>query len=146
MKTNKHRAHYRPTEAKYKGGAHEMYVTYDLEQKTRDGGSAIYPKVKRVYIAGDVKHWHAGQIRKKSGREVHGVRIEYEQSRSGYRRHGYHAERDATSYEVSPAKVEPTAQRFVHVVEIPEHARNIHFWSGEAGLPAKYQHALQSVE
>ena len=24
---------YRRTEAKYKGGAHEMYVTYDLEQK-----------------------------------------------------------------------------------------------------------------
>lgn len=47
---------YRPTEAKYKGGAHEMYVTYDLEQQTRRG-SAIYPKAKRVYIAGDVQDW-----------------------------------------------------------------------------------------
>mgnify|MGYP006987906056 CR=1 FL=1 len=26
---------YKPTESKYKGGAREMYVTYDLEQKTR---------------------------------------------------------------------------------------------------------------
>ena len=33
-----------------------MYVTYDLEQQTRGGGSAIYPKVKRVYIAGDVSN------------------------------------------------------------------------------------------
>src|SRR5689334_19774172 len=43
---------YRPTEAKYKGGAQEMYVTYDLPQATRSGDGALYPKVKRVYIAG----------------------------------------------------------------------------------------------
>jgi hypothetical protein len=42
---------YRPTESKYKGGAHEMYVTYDLEQKTRGEQSAVYPRVKRVYIS-----------------------------------------------------------------------------------------------
>lgn len=45
---------YRPTESKLKGGAKTMYLTYDLEQKTRGGGSALYPKVKRVYIAGEV--------------------------------------------------------------------------------------------
>jgi hypothetical protein len=39
---------YRRTESKYKGVAHEMYVTYDLEQTTRGGHSAMYPKVKRV--------------------------------------------------------------------------------------------------
>ena len=32
-----------------------MYIAYDLEQKTRGDGHAFYPKVKRVYIAGDVK-------------------------------------------------------------------------------------------
>jgi hypothetical protein len=42
---------YRSTDSK--GGAHEMYVTYDLEQKTRGGESALYHKVKRVYIAGE---------------------------------------------------------------------------------------------
>ena len=68
---NQHR--YRPTESKYKGGASEMYVTYDLEQKTRGGGSAWLPKVKRVYIAGDVTGWEVGEFRKRSGREVHGV-------------------------------------------------------------------------
>jgi hypothetical protein len=39
---------YRSTESKYKGGARQMYVTYDLEQKTRGGQSARYHKVKRV--------------------------------------------------------------------------------------------------
>ena len=28
---------YRTTESKYKGGAHENYVTYDLQQRTRGG-------------------------------------------------------------------------------------------------------------
>ena len=34
---------YRPTASKYKSGAHEMYITYNLEQKTRSNGRAIYP-------------------------------------------------------------------------------------------------------
>jgi hypothetical protein len=136
---------YRPTESKYKGGAHEMYVTYDLEQKTRGGGSATYPKVKRVYIAGEVKDWKAGNFRKKSGREVHGVRIEYEQSRQRYRRQGYTAERGETAYEVSPASVGATSQRFVQVVELPGGARHVHFYTGRGGLPEKYAHALQHV-
>ena len=66
---------YRSTESKYKGGAHEMYVTYDLEQKTRGDQSAIYPKVKRVYIAGHVKDWTTGVVRKRTGRQVHSIRI-----------------------------------------------------------------------
>ncbi len=56
---------YRPTESKYKGGAHEMYVTYDVRQKTRGGNSKLYPKVKRVYIAGDVKDWETGNVKKR---------------------------------------------------------------------------------
>src|SRR5437879_573473 len=121
---------YRPTESKYKGGASEMYITYDLEQKTRGGGSATYPKVKRVYIAGDVKDWEAGRVRKKSGREVHGVRIEYEQSRKRYHRKGYTAERGETEYKVSPTDVGATTQRFVQVVEVPQAARNVRFHTG----------------
>ena len=140
--TNKHR--YRPTESKYKGGAHEMYVTYDLDQRTR-GGSARYPKVKRVYIAGDVKDWKAGEVRKRTGRQVHGVQIEYEQSRTRYRRKGYTAERGKTAYKVAPAAVGATAQKFVQVVEVPQDARNVHFYADRAELPEKYRHALQHV-
>src|SRR5258707_361634 len=105
---------YRPTTAKYKGGAHQMYVTYDLEQRTSGAQTAVYPKVKRVYIAGDLKGWNAGAVRKRTGREVHGVRIEYEQTREGYRRKAYGARRGRTDYAVGS-----TAQRFVQVVEVP---------------------------
>ena len=136
---------YRPTESKYKGGAHEMYVTYDLEQKTRGAGTAVYPKVKRVYIAGDVKGWKAGDFRKRTGREVYGIRVEYEQSRQGYRRQGFAARRGNTGYAVAPASVGPTAQRFVQVVELPQRAQNPHFYPGHAALPAKYRDALQRI-
>jgi hypothetical protein len=60
---------YRRTEAKYKGGALEMYVTYDLEQRTRGAKTAVYPKVKRVYIAGEVRGWKAGDSRRRPGAE-----------------------------------------------------------------------------
>jgi hypothetical protein len=137
--------HYRPTESKYKGGAHEMFVTYDLKQKTRGGGRAAYPKVKRVYIAGEVKDWKAGQVKKRTGRAVHGVRIEYEQGRRRYRRKGFTAERGATEYDVKPASVGATSQRFVQVVEVPADARNVHFYKDRGRLPEKYRHALQHV-
>jgi hypothetical protein len=58
---------YRSTESKYKVGAQEMYVTYDLDQKTRGGRSALYRKVKRVYIVGEVKDWKPGLVRKRTG-------------------------------------------------------------------------------
>ena len=136
---------YRPTAAKYKGGAHQMYVTYDLEQRTRGAHSAVYPKVKRVYIAGDVKGWKAGAQQTRTGREVHGVRIEYEQRRQGYRRRSYAAQRGKTRYSVEAASVEPTAQRFAQVVEVPQRARNVHFYPAHTELPPKYREALQRI-
>jgi hypothetical protein len=136
---------YRPTESKYKGGAEDMFVTYDLDQKTRGGGQASYPKVKRVYIAGDVKNWKVGDVQKKSGRHVHGVRIEYEQSRTGYRRRAFQAARGKTRYAVHPASVPATSQRYVQVVEVPEHAHNVRFYTSPTRLPAKYRQALQDV-
>jgi hypothetical protein len=144
MSTTTHR-HYRSTESKYKGGATEMYVTYDLAQGTRSGGSAVYPKVKRVYIAGDVQDWKVGTFPKRTGRTVHGVRIEYTQSRARYHRDAYTAERGATRYGVEPASVAATSQRFVQVVELPERARNIHFYDGTKPLPEKYRTSLQDV-
>jgi hypothetical protein len=141
--TLKHR--YRPTESKYKGGAKEMYVTYDLKQTTKGGGSAVYPRVKRVYLAGDVTGWTLGRMSKKSGREVNGLRVEYDQSRAGYRRRGFAARRGKTAYNVLPASVSSTAQRFVQVVELPEGASNVQFRSSRESLPERYRHALQQV-
>src|SRR5690242_6240417 len=117
--TTTQESHYRPTESKYKGGASEMYITYDLEQRTRGGGRARLPKVKRVYITGDVTGWELGEFRKRSGREVHGVRIEYQQSRRGYRRAGYSAARGETEYQVPATGVASATQRFAQVVELP---------------------------
>lgn len=67
---------YKPTESKYKGEADEMFVTYDLEQNTRGDNTALYPKVKRVYIAGDVKGWEVGETQKQSGKETYGGIVE----------------------------------------------------------------------
>ena len=126
-------ADYTPTEAQYKGEAEEMYVTYDLEQETSGDDTAKYPKVKRVYIAGEVQDWEAGEFEKQSGRKVHGVRIRYEQKREGYE-----AERDGTEYEVDPSTTE-----YTKVVEIPEDAENVEFRGTE--LPERYESALQDV-
>src|SRR5437879_1866888 len=134
---------YQPTEAKYKGGAQEMYITYDLEQETRGGGHATYPKVKRVYIAGDVKDWHLGDFQRRTGRKVHGVKVDYEQSRGGCHREGYTARRGRTTYQVPPTDVKATMQRFSQVVEVPQEARNVKFHRGT--LPKQYQQALQDV-
>jgi hypothetical protein len=88
MRTRLHPSSYRSTESKYKGGAEEMYITYDLEQRTRGDGTALYPKVKRVYIAEEVQDWRVGTFTKKSGRTVHGLKIDYAQRRQGYQRQG----------------------------------------------------------
>ncbi len=135
--------HYKTTESKYKGGAKEMYVTYDLWQATRGENQALYPKVKRVYIAGHVKDWHVGTFAKRTGKQVHGVKIEYEQSRAGYTRQGYTATRGATRYQVLPTQVRKSAGRFSQIVEVPEAAHNVQFHAGE--LPQKYRDALQDV-
>jgi len=122
-----------------------MYVTYDLEQETRGNKSAIYPKVKRVYIAGEVKDWESGKVKKRSGQKVSGVAIEYVQTREGYHRKGYTAERDGITYKVKPTDVEASSQEFRKVVEVPADAQNVRFYKKPEKLPKKYQSALQDV-
>jgi hypothetical protein len=120
-----------------------MYITYDLEQRTRGKSTALYPKVKRVYIAGDVKDWCVGTFTKKSGRTVHGLKIDYAQGRQGYQRQAYRATRNTTTYAVSPAKIGKSTSTFSQIVEVPLDAQNLRF-SGKK-LPAKYRTALQHV-
>jgi len=134
---------YRSTESKSKGGAQEMYVTYDLKQTTR-GGTAIYPKVKRVYIAGDVKDWTIGTFRKRSRREVYGVKIEYEKTRPNHERRAFTAHRGARTYQVEAAHLGPTTQHFTQIVQLPPDAQHINFYTHE--LPARYRAALQDIE
>lgn len=137
---------YRSTESKYKGGAQEMYVTYDIRQETRSGKTTTYPKIKRVYIAGDVKKVSTGDVKKRSGREVHGVVINYEQSRSSADRKAFRAKRGKTTYDVKSSHMRGSRQTFTQVVEVPEEARSIHFYKDSKRLPAKYKSALQDVK
>jgi hypothetical protein len=137
---------YRSTESKYKGGAQEMYVTYDIRQATRSGKMTTYPKVKRVYIAGDVKKVKTGDVKKRSGREVRGVLINYEQDRSSANRRAFTAQRGQTKYDVKQAHVHSSRQTFTQVVEIPEDAKSVHFYKNSKQLPAKYKSALQNVK
>jgi hypothetical protein len=136
---------YRSTESKYKGTASEMYVTYDLEQQTRGDTTAKYPKVKRVYIAGDVTNWQPGHFEKQSGKKVFGVKVDYEQGREGYHRQGYTAKRSdtGTEYEVPPSDVQSSKSSFSKIVELPEEAENIQFH--QSGLPQRYESAMQNV-
>ena len=135
--------HYKTTESKYKGGAEEMYVTYDLWQETRGQRQALYPKAKRVYIAGKVKRWQVGTFAKRTGKEVHGVKIDYEQSRAGYTRQGYMARRGDTRYRIPPTQVRESKARFSKIVEVPDTAQNVQFHTEE--LPQHYRHTLQEV-
>lgn len=126
---------YTPTEAKYKGGAHEMFVTYDLPQMTRSGKKATLPKVKRVYIAGEVSDWKIGHFEKRTGRKVKGVKISYEQEREGF-------ERKATRVR-NGGHVEPATTSFTQIVEVPEEARHVQFFCTQP--PEPYSHAMQSI-
>jgi hypothetical protein len=123
-----------------------MFVTYDERQPTRSGRTAVYPKVKRVYIAGNVKDWKFGDVKKRTGRKVHGVQIEYEQSRAGFDRREYTAHRGRTTYEVKPANIGKTSQIFTKVVEVPKDAERVHFYKDADKLPAKYKSAIQDVK
>ena len=134
---------YKTTASQYKGGAKEMYITYDLSQATRGESRALYPKVKRVYIAGNVTDWRIGTFTKRSGKTAHGVQIHYEQSREGYTRQGYTGTRRATRYHVPPTRVRGSTARFSKIIEVPDAAQNVQFYTEQ--LPEKYREALQDV-
>jgi len=120
-----------------------MYVTYDLKRETRSGTTTATPRVKRIYIAGRVKNWHVGNYAKRTGRKVHGVKIEYTQTRGSYQRTPYSAKRGGTNYKVGPAKVASSDSKFTTIVELPKTAHNVHFYSSK--LPHKYASTLQRV-
>jgi hypothetical protein len=101
----------------------EMYITYDLAQRTRGGGSAVFPKVKRVYIPGDVVEWGVGRFRKRSGRMVHGVRITY-RLRDGAPPDEPRKTPGGTS-KTTGGDTSTAARRFTQVIDLPDAARNV---------------------
>jgi hypothetical protein len=95
----------------------------------------------RCYLTG----WEAGVFQKRSGREVYGVKIDYEQRRERYHRKGYTASRGKTQYHVSPTDVPATTQKYSQVVELPREAQNVRLHADAKPLPEKYRDALQDV-
>ena len=127
-------------------GAGEHYVTYDLEQRTRGGGRTVRAKVKRVNVTGDVTGWQAGDhLRKRTGKEVNGVRVEYDQTRRGSRREGPKAKRSKLENEVEATSVRPAYQHFARIVELPQKARNAQFYTSLNALPDKYRQATMNI-
>jgi hypothetical protein len=101
----------------------EMYITYELAQRTRGGGSAIFPRVKRVYIPGDVVEWGVGRFRKRSGRMVHGVRITYRMRDGAAPEEPRKAPRSTTN--TAGGDTSAPARRFTQVIDLPDAARNV---------------------
>src|SRR5271157_5382112 len=94
------------------------------------------------FVPNTIDQWGSGGVAAPPGQFRAGFS---EQSRKRYRRKGYKAERGQTAYEVAPASIAATSQRFVQIVEVPLKARNVFFYSDAGQLPAKYRHALQRV-
>jgi hypothetical protein len=107
----------------------EMYVTYDLAQRTRGGGSAVFPKTKRVYIPGDVVEWGVGRFRKRSGRAVYGVRITYE-LKDGAAPGGVRK----VAPDAKGSRDQGTAaKRYTQVIDLPDAARNVQLHEAQRG-------------
>lgn len=119
----------------------DLYVTFDIEETSSSGHRVLEPHARRVSIGGEVKEWQVGDFRRRSGREVHGIRIHYEQTRKGYLREGFTATRGGITYEVPSTDVEPGTSMFTHIVELPVRARNVQLHRG--ALPRRYREALR---
>ena len=143
VETRNHR--YRPTVSQFKGGVDEMYVIYDMDQKSRGGGHAIYPKVRRVYIAGDVQSWTVGEVKKRSGRLVYSVTVSDHIGRRGLPAQGVYGQSGPDQLQGSPASVKASSQIIRKIVEVPRDAQNVHFYQDMKRLPEKYRQAFQDV-
>jgi hypothetical protein len=124
------RRQYNPLKSAYKGGTDQLFVTYEIDGL--DGHSSdedSYPQVTRVYLSGDLCDWEIGTFRTRSGAEVFGVKIEYQQTHERYRvRDAHEVYEDAAN-----------GRRYTKIIEIPAQATNIELRSE---LPDRYRHAL----
>ena len=110
---------YKPSESRYDRGGRVTYLVYESPQKLRDGKTQDRPRVKRLYLPGDssdVELEGPTTLEKRSGREVHGVALHYNN-----RQAATSAQRGQTRYKVPARKAERTK-----IVELPEQARHVH--------------------
>lgn len=75
---------YKPTTAKYRGGAKTYYLVYETDHRYRGGKKKPRIRVKRVYISGrNPKMKGPGTYKNRKGRRVFGVKITYENPSRG---------------------------------------------------------------
>jgi len=122
-------------------GAHEMYVTYDVEDKSR-GQSRVDSVVKPIYVSGRVREWRASVARNRTGQDVYGVLIKLEQEHKSRRKKMYLV-RGGRISPILPASVYRAVDSYTQMVELPVDARNVKVYESGAAMPLKYQRALQ---
>lgn len=114
----------------YKGGSDQMFVTYELGSELSEDGSC--PQVTRVYLSGDLCGWEIGTFKTRSGADVYGVKIEYQQTHETYRARDIEREYESAAH----------SRRYTKIIEIPVGATTIDL---RAELPDRYRHALHRL-
>jgi hypothetical protein len=106
------------SEERYDEGGRVLYLQYESDQAVR-GGTRRRTRAKRFYLPGDSRRVTVGapgELRKRTGRTVHGVEVHYE----------YHVERAPGNSARRGSRPAPDhwSQR-TKVIELPVTARNI---------------------
>jgi len=109
-----------------------MFVTYEIDavQLGADcDDDDCCAQVTRVYLPGDLCDWEIGVFKTRSGADVFGVKIEYQQT------HECSRVRDQdTEYECAADTL-----RYTKIIELPRSATAIEL---RAELPDRYRQAL----
>jgi hypothetical protein len=106
------------SEERYDEGGRVLYLQYESVQATRGGASRRRTRAKRFYLPGDSRRVTVGapgELRKRTGRTVHGVEVRYE----------HHVERAPGSTVRRSRRVPDHWSQGAKVIELPETARNI---------------------
>lgn len=121
-----------PCACAYIGGADQMFVTYELELGPDAGEDGSCPQVTRVYLSGDLCSWEIGTFKTRSGAEVYGVKIEYQQTHETYRARDLDTEYESAA----------DTRRYTKIIEVPRAATTIEL---RAELPDRYRQALHQL-
>ena len=119
----------------------DLYITFDVKESAGDL-VALFPKVKKVHITGEVKGWMVGIFRRVYGkrrRKFMGVKIEFDQIRKRYLQNSGYSTTSLPSNEAlnQPRKISETRSTVSTIIEVPANAENIQFRIGT--LPERYQ-------
>ncbi len=108
----------RRSEERFDQGGRVLYLVYESDQRLRDGSNQPRSRVKRFYLPADSRDVSVSDprdVRKRTGRRVHGVEVHYE-----HRMAATTAQRGSTKYQMPERWAERTK-----VIEMPESARNV---------------------